>query len=186
MISHKAQTVDKALTFGFGGMSRKELEYLYDYCKNKKVLELGSHIGQSSYVIASVAKSLTCVDAWIDFCPYLERRQAEIYAFQNPSMEESFNTNTKGLGIKKIKAFTAHAASIVDNDYDLVLIDADHSYTGVKQDISLYKDKGKYLMFHDYNSSWEGVKRAVDESGLISQELVGFLLLTKVKNERDV
>ena len=154
--------VVKALKFGFGGMNPKELEYLAAICKDKKVLELGSHIGQSAYVIANVAKEVHCVDAWIDDCPYLDEKQSSVYKAQPRGMEEQFDKNTKEFSnIKKIKGFTYEVMSLTDDDYDIILIDADHSFEGVMIDIINYFSKGKTLVFHDYNN-WEGVTRAVD------------------------
>jgi predicted O-methyltransferase YrrM len=180
---NKKDIIDKALTFGFGGMNTRELQFLADICKDKKVLELGSHIGQSAYVIANVAKELHCVDAWIDNCPYLEESQSNIYSQQPKGMEQQFDTNTKGLNIKKIKGFTSDVVSLVDNNYDIIVIDADHSYEGVKQDIENYKNKGILILFHDYGGAWIGVKKAVDESKLQHITKVDYLLL--VKGERN-
>tara|TARA_S200002703_G_scaffold23747_1_gene20599 strand:+ start:2018 stop:2590 length:573 start_codon:yes stop_codon:yes gene_type:complete len=61
-----------------------------------------------------------------------------------------------------------------DNKYDIIYIDADHSYNAVKRDIELafhkIKNKG-FIMGHDYelnkskcNHNWKfGTKQAVDE-----------------------
>jgi hypothetical protein len=61
-----------------------------------------------------------------------------------------------------------------DNTYDIIYIDGDHSYNGVKQDLinSYNKIKdGGYIMGHDYEMNMKkahhhydfGVKKAVDE-----------------------
>ena len=61
-----------------------------------------------------------------------------------------------------------------DNKYDIIYIDADHSYEGVKADIDMAFDKvkdGGYIMGHDYEMNMDkaeteyqfGTKRAVDE-----------------------
>jgi hypothetical protein len=64
--------------------------------------------------------------------------------------------------------------NVEDNYYDIIYIDGDHSYTGVKNDMEnaykKIKNKG-YIMGHDYemnmekaNTTYEfGVKEAVDE-----------------------
>ena len=57
-----------------------------------------------------------------------------------------------------------------DGSCDIVFIDADHTYEGVKKDIKLWKNKirkGGTLAGHDYDpagKSWAEVKKAVDES----------------------
>lgn len=175
--------VGKALKFGFGGMTPEELLFLQETCRDKKVLELGSHIGQSSYIIASVAKSLTCVDAWIDNCPYLDKAQREIYVNQSGGMEKQFDENTKDFSnVTKIKAFTKDAVGVTDDDYDIIFIDCDHSYEGVKKDIENYKDKGAQLLFHDYGGGWTGVKKAVDEQKFKVIRIVNYLILV-IKND---
>ncbi len=178
---NKEEVLDHAMSLGFGGMNRHELGFLYDYCKDKNVLELGSHVGQSSYVIASVAKYLTCVDAWIDGAPYLEEKQSSIYGRQEKGMKQQFDFNLRGFtNLRKLAFFTDAALHYLKDDYDIVLIDADHSYEVCKRDIELYKSKAPIIIFHDYNTpSWPGVKQAVDESGLEPIGEVHYLKIVK-------
>lgn len=62
----------------------------------------------------------------------------------------------------------SHLAAInfENNSVDVVFIDAGHSYENVKQDIIAWlpkvKNKG-ILAGHDYNDSWPGVIKAVNE-----------------------
>ena len=67
----KQQIIDHVWTFGFGGMEKYELDVMYDVAEGKTILELGSEMGQSAYVMASVAESVTCVDAWDDTYEHL-------------------------------------------------------------------------------------------------------------------
>ena len=77
-----------------------------------------------------------------------------------------------------VKLFQSDSSSYlntVDNDYyDIIYIDGDHSYNGVKKDLSASFEKvknGGYIMGHDYemnmnkaNNTYNfGVKEAVDE-----------------------
>lgn len=53
-----------------------------------------------------------------------------------------------------------------NNFFDLVYLDADHSYRGVMNDIKAWISKlkiGGIMAFHDYLATNYGVKRAVDE-----------------------
>lgn len=176
---YKAEVINKALSFKYGGMLREELSYIYDFCKGKDVIALGSMVGMSSYVIASVAKGLYCVDAWSDRFEHLNhsKRQKDVYKNDwlkqvNPNMFDAFRRNCnrfiKSGKIKTIKGKT-------DNVYtrfsvgmaDILLIDADHEYSGVIKDIINYaytvKENG-YLMFHDYGcGTWTGVSEACDQ-----------------------
>ena len=58
-------------------------------------------------------------------------------------------------------------SSLVDGGLDLIYIDGDHDYSGVKSDLMLSYDKiknGGYICGHDYVSPrFEGVVTAVNE-----------------------
>lgn len=182
MNSHKKTIIDKALLMKYGGMHSDELEFLYEICQNKTVLELGSMVGMSSYVIASVAKELDCIDTWDDSFKHLAHDSLQLFAYHEtwisrhnnnpPNMLETFKDNCKEyIDSKKIKIIqgkTSDVANSIDKKYDIVFVDADHSYDGVKQDINNYIDKIKTngtMIFHDYGGSWwPGVDKAVDES----------------------
>jgi predicted O-methyltransferase YrrM len=181
---NKEEILNQAMTFGFGGMSEGELNYIYDYCTDKDILELGCEVGQSSYVMASVAKSLICVDAWDDSYDHLiyDELQKEVY-LNSLALKQNFNSeiqisvydqfknNCKSyIKSSKITPVKGMTLDVVDNfkdaQFDLILIDADHSFQGVYNDINAYLPKLKpdgYLMFHDWGCGmWTGVKGAAD------------------------
>lgn len=59
------------------------------------------------------------------------------------------------------------AMTYIPGELDLVFIDGDHSYEGVKADIEAWLPKvrrGGILAGHDYYTRWPGVVRAVDEA----------------------
>jgi hypothetical protein len=64
-----------------------------------------------------------------------------------------------------VKAFTHDASqNVMDGFYDMVFIDADHSYDGCSLDIKDWAPKvrcGGILCGHDYD--WPGVNRAVKQ-----------------------
>ena len=79
---------------------------------------------------------------------------------------------------RKIKLFKSSSITFLknqdDNIYDIIYIDGDHSYNGVKNDLIMAYNKtknGGYIMGHDYainmskaNKIYKfGVKKAVDE-----------------------
>ena len=85
------------------------------------------------------------------------------------------NKYKKFTNINLYKTYTQkYLSQIEDNKYDIIYIDADHSYEGVKRDIILSYSKiknGGYIMGHDYEMNMNkahqyyhfGTKRAVDE-----------------------
>lgn len=176
------EVIEKALSFKHGGMSAGELSWLYDFCKGKKVIELGSMVGQSSYVIASVCDRITCVDAWDDSFGHLSHSPAQLEVYKNDWVNHLPD-------ISMMDAFILHCASFIEsgklafvqgkteevknhfssNTADILLIDADHEYEGVKKDIDNYLHTVKQsgiVLFHDYGKDgyWTGVTEAADEA----------------------
>lgn len=173
---NREEVLSYAMSFGFGGMSRTELGCLYDISQDKEVLELGSMVGMSSYVMASVAKHVSCVDVWSDTQEHLshDKLQASIYQSLVPdlsNMFEEFQANCKIFLVnKKITMYRGNTHDMVinfpDGSFDLILIDADHSYVGVAKDFELYNNKIKpdgFIVFHDFGDSmWTGIKEFCD------------------------
>ena len=172
---NKEQILDKALSFEFGGMSRGEIDFLYDFCKDKDVLELGSMAGMSSYAIASVCNNVTCVDIWNDTFEHVSQRQKDVYDSlwtHGIKMVDMFRENCKPfLDSGKMRMERGKTEDVFDkfekNSFDIVMIDADHEYDGVKRDIENYISKAKkggQLLFHDYGCTmWTGVQQACEE-----------------------
>jgi len=180
---NKEEIINHALSFEIGGMSEKELCYVYDVCTDKTVLELGSMAGMSGYVIASVAKSLSCVDLWSANLKHLEHDsvQQKVYRYYEkelPLMFDIFKKNCKEfIELGKINIYRGNTNkmfnSFVDKTFDIILFDADHSYEGVSRDFGFYRDKVKddgFIVFHDYGDSmWTGVTTFVNEMVETSQ-----------------
>lgn len=189
-MSNRTQIIDKALSFQQGGMSKAELEFLFEFCFSQNycigrvsdinIIELGSMVGMSSYVMASAGCNVHCVDAWDDTFKHLDNdeEQKKVYerdwCEQPMSMFSTFCNNCDSfIMANKIKAYegktSQHMHSFQDEFADILLVDADHSYQGVKEDIDNYLPKvknGRYIIFHDYGKDgyWTGVTRAVDEA----------------------
>jgi predicted O-methyltransferase YrrM len=179
----KESVIKQALSFKHGGMSERELSALYDFCQNKDVIELGSMAGMSSYVIASVCKSLNCVDAWDDTYEHLKHSFAQIGIYT-----QYFGTmNMFQLFVQNCREFIDTGKIIIhkgttelvckdfeDESVDIVIIDADHSYFGICNDYKNYNSKirnGGLFIFHDYGDSmWTDIKKFCDEM-IVSKEL---------------
>jgi len=172
-----AEIVAHAVSFGHGGMSAPELTKLMEICRNKKVLELGSMIGMSSYVIGNVAKSLDCVDVWSDTQEHLAHDTSQCVVYkaltQNiPNMYDAFTSNCGELiDSCKIKIHRGKTSDVVsdfaDSSFDVIIFDADHSYFGVSNDFYNYDCKlrsdGRFL-FHDYNDGmWTSIVKFCNE-----------------------
>ncbi len=136
---------------------------LYKLAKRKRgvLVEVGSYIGASSLCLAAGMPThgavLYCVDTW-----------------ENNAMTEgardtyqSFLANTKPLAhlIEPLRGTSGQIARSFDKSVDLLFIDADHSYDGVKTDVQSWFPKlGRHaiVVFHDIGWA-EGVQRVVAE-----------------------
>lgn len=161
---NKEEVIKHALGFKFGGMSRFELENLYNVSTNKDVLELGSMVGMSSYVMANSCNHLDCVDVWSSTQEHLSHDplQASIYQQYNdelPDMYQRFLDNcSEFIQSEKIKMHRGKAQDAVNNfedeSFDVILIDADHSFQGVSRDFELYKSKVKKRRIDYFSRLW--------------------------------
>ncbi len=121
---------------------------------NMTVVEVGSHIGESTVEFAKRCAYVISVD------PYLGpgRENAKKLFDQNtlpfPHVSQHICTSAYAL------------PNCVDNSIDCVYVDGRHDYESVKFDLQWY-DKvkpGGFFTGHDYvNNRWPGVRRAVDE-----------------------
>jgi SAM-dependent methyltransferase len=176
--------IDHVWSFGFGGMEKDELEYLFSFCRDKKVLELGCELGQSTYVIATVAEKVICIDAWDDSYSHLNHDEIQKGIYLRDKEEhkskilggktifDRFKENCKVFieegKITFIKALTKEVhGSFEDDFFDVILVDADHSFEGVYEDINNYLSKLKkdgLILFHDFNDGyWKGVTQATNK-----------------------
>ena len=147
-------------------MTRAELNVLYELAaaapQGARALEIGSYLGASScFLAAGLAKSngtLTCVDTWAN--ETMPEGVRDTYA--------EFTRNTSGAG-PRIRTVRKRSDELTDTDvtlpFDLVFIDADHSYPAVRRDVAIVhewlRDAG-VLAFHD-STYFEAVSRVVGE-----------------------
>ena len=145
-----------------GWMTFVEQQFLYETAKlMDNFCEVGSWEGRSTHAILTGCKGeVTAVDTFkgSDFI-YDWTHNTDVYG--------DFMSNVghfKNLIVKQGKNQEI-VKSIPDRAYDIVFIDAGHTYEEVKEDIRNWKSKAKIMLCgHDYaNEVWMGVIRAVDE-----------------------
>lgn len=140
--------------------------------KPSTFVEIGSWCGKSAAFmgveILNSEKPITlhCVDPWVDGGADL--RDTEHWkGMQGKSLVDLFARNIKPVAsvIKMHQATSADAvSSFEDYSIDFLMIDGDHNYEPVKNDIRNYLPKmkpGGIMSGDDY--TWPGVKQAVDE-----------------------
>ena len=140
--------------FANGWFYKEEGEWYKRICNNlynAKIIEIGSYEGLSlSYIKDTIKNNNNTI--W----------SVEI----NPKYK--LKNNLKNWGIELINKSSFEASKLFENCYfDLVFIDANHSYENINQDIKVWIPKIKnngIISGHDYDTFWTGVKKAVDEN----------------------
>ena len=147
-----------------GWMTPLELEFLRIMAdKNKSILEVGSWKGRSTKALLDSGKKVFAVDTWEG------SQDPQDLTYNMAKKEDVFAIFKKNVGhyenLKIIKKDSLTAAKqFSDKSVDLIFIDANHTYEGVKADIQAWLPKARRaIMGHDYTPGWPGVVKAVDE-----------------------
>ena len=154
-----------------GWMHFNELLWLNDRAKEmRSVCEIGSWKGRSTHALLSGCKGeVTAVD---NFEGAQDKRDKSHYLVKEENIIEVFKKNVGHFkNLKIIKGDSVKTAKdIPDKSFDMVFIDAGHSYEEVKADIRAWGSKARVLLCgHDYIGEWPEVMKAVDEEiGLLS------------------
>lgn len=134
-----------------------------------RVIEVGTWLGTSAIAMLEAGASVVhCVDTWEgtddpgDLLHKYRNGHAAIYkAFAQNVGDRLHN------GIEPHVGTSFRWSGSLDLA-ELIYIDADHRYEAVSEDIRLWTPHvvpGGILCGHDYGQGFEGVTRAVDESG---------------------
>ena len=139
----------------------------------RKIAEIGVNKGETSTLLRHLFPEATfyLIDPWQISTEYIYSgspisRKADHYEKAYKEVFEQFQADPN---VTLLRMKGCEAAPQTPNDFDLVFIDADHSYEGVKENILTWLPKvrpGGLLAGHDYEANipfFEGVKRAVDE-----------------------
>jgi hypothetical protein len=151
-----------------GWMHFDELLWLNDRAKEmRNIIEIGSWKGRSTHALLSGCKgNVTAVDNFIG------SKDPHDKAFYSANSFEDFKKNVGHFeNLKIVEGDSLETAKdIPDKSFDMVFIDAGHSYEEVIADIDAWKNKARVLLCgHDYHYPWLGVIKAVDEKlGLLS------------------
>ena len=148
-----------------GWMDFEELLFLYESAqKMDSVCEIGSWKGRSTHALLSSGAKITAVDTWKGSEDVKDATNA---LAKQEDVFEVFKKNTQqftNLTINRNSSVDA-AKEYPDGSFDMVFIDAGHTYEEVKADIRAWRNKAKILFCgHDYKEDvWMGVIQAVDE-----------------------
>ena len=142
--------------------------------KNGVIAEIGVAEGYHAVAMKQIStpERMYLIDPWI-VC-YGPGKSAMKLVEDSLSVnildEGAFNLEVHTDSVVAMKEYSINASKYFpDEFFDYVYIDADHSYSGVKEDILHWfpkVKKGGYLSGHDYRHrrlKWYGVKQAVTE-----------------------
>ena len=147
-----------------GWMTDEELNFLYELSKKHDIIvEVGSWKGRSTNALCSGSKgNITAID---HFKGSASNRDGTHGANDDEIFEE-FTKNTKQFTNLKVVRKSGEEAvkDFEDKSFDMVFIDAGHTYEEVKNDIDNWLPKAKKIICgHDYSVKWPEVMKAVDE-----------------------
>jgi len=138
--------------------------------KNMRILEIGSWMGCSSVVLGEIAKQnngkLACVDSWrgteVDDLRWISKWRDVFSAFWKRICRTGLS-NT----IIPMRGASQDVLPLLANGlFDMIYIDGDHRYSGIKHDILQAKRlirKDGVIAGHDYDVGHPDVMRAVNE-----------------------
>ena len=147
--------------------------YPDDYHLN--YVEIGCYAGGSASLVTQRKNTnIFSIDLGTPILPEIPIKNIEKFNIFNNHYEYIQGNSQKIETLEKLKTFI--------DDIDVLFIDGDHSYNGVKNDFNLYSPlvkNGGYVVFDDYNDhvSSPEVKSAVNEivSTLIGYKIIGTL-----------
>ena len=136
--------------------------------KTPFIAEIGSYIGASACCFGAAASAdkgtqIICIDTWNNDAMSEGNRDTWAEFKRNTSSFSDFVVPVRGFSTDVVEQVRKIARSL-----DMLFIDGDHSYEGVKADWEAYKDflkPGAIVVFHDYGWA-DGVKRVVREDVL--------------------
>lgn len=138
-------------------------------CSWRPILELGCGHGGSTLALASGLKD-SIVDAVDPFEPYDELTFGGLNRNVREGNEEIFFKTLTQFGVRDRVRHLKYSTETVEPDlrdlYELIFVDANHSYKNAKHDIALawrHLSPTGLLVCHDYTTRFPGVIQAVDE-----------------------
>jgi predicted O-methyltransferase YrrM len=131
--------------------------------RSTKILEFGSWRGKST-----VAMALANPDALVVSVDPHDTMGGQLMPSWSSFLASIANRDIKNIAVFRMLSTDFWTLGL--EGFDMVFIDADHSYEAVKADIGIAMDlvaDGAVFAFHDYKeASYPGVQKAIEESTL--------------------
>jgi len=178
---------------GTGWLTKPEAELLYKSARQTRgaILEVGCYHGRSSVLLASLSRTLYCVDPFSNFdTGDMDGRQAKIKFIENLTSRGHpvfFGANNRGkqeppfgpnvyLFQQKIEQWEIRAVGFA-------YLDGDHTLAGTLNQLNVALEAGaRIVCVHDYADDGEGVnvKDAIYRTGLTVAERVERMVMCRV------
>ncbi len=148
-----------------GWMSEAELRWLAEQAQlHQRIVEVGSWLGRSAVALADNCPGwVYCVDLWDgQLAPGISGG-----GWTPEACYEAFKANVVGRRVMTFRGTSASAAVLMQSQrFNMIFLDADHSYEAVKADIEAWRPllaPGGLLCGHDFSEQYDGVRWAVRE-----------------------
>jgi predicted O-methyltransferase YrrM len=152
-----------------GWTSTEELKFLAERAKlASNIVEIGSWKGRSTKVLLEASQGFVHAIDHFNGTDKDGDDWSGILAKEQDVKSEFLKNVGHYPNLRLHEMSSGDAAQFFnDNSLDMVFIDGDHTYKGVKQDIDTWlpkMKKGGIICGHDYDIGWPGVVQAVDET----------------------
>lgn len=131
------------------------------------VVEVGAYLGTTAVFMAKVLEHLGRSVPILSIDPFERYQPDSLNAQGNYS---AYVANIVASQVDSVclplSAFSANAAPVVADNIGVLVIDGDHHYPVVSEDLRLYSAKvrdGGYIFIDDYGAAYPEVMQAVDE-----------------------
>lgn len=132
------------------------------------VLEIGSYLGASACCFGAALKKqgrgrIFCLDTWANDAMSEGKRDTMAQFSENAAAYRTYINPVRGYSTEVVEQVREQVDRL-----DVLFIDGDHSYEGVKADWDAYKGflrRGSIVIFHDVGWA-EGVQRVIEQDVL--------------------
>ena len=172
-VSLSADSLHRADSYASGMMDDGELKFLaaiaqaFPWSDADIAVEIGSHSGRTAAFLAETLSELGLSNLVLSIDPFERVKkdrlnpQGRYRRYLKTMRDHSLQDRCVAL-----VGYSHHVAPAVADRIGLLLVDGNHEYESVRQDLSLFCPKvlpGGYVFLDDYTNTYPGVVKATEE-----------------------